>query len=106
VGSIVSSKGSTERDIKHKAQQGQRTTHLHINLSLSSKKTIYKAVVEHILTYGTECWQMTEKTRRRIDCVKMDYLRRACRMSRREHMSNNKKLDKNTPEREGGPNEL
>jgi len=42
-----------------------------------------------ILTYRAKCWQMTEKTRRRIDCVEMDYLKTACHISRREHISNN-----------------
>lgn len=53
-----------------------------------SKNLRFVSVVMFV-TYGAERWQMTEKTRKRIDCVEMDYLRRACRISRREHMSTN-----------------
>ncbi|KAJ3659928.1 hypothetical protein Zmor_011590 [Zophobas morio] len=50
--------------------------------------TLYTAVVETILTYGSECWQMTEKSKRQLEVVEMDYLRRACRISKLEHIPN------------------
>lgn len=50
--------------------------------------TTYGAIVEPILTYGAECWQMAEKGKKKVDNVEIDYLRRACRESRAEHKPN------------------
>ncbi|KAK4879141.1 hypothetical protein RN001_007287 [Aquatica leii] len=50
--------------------------------------TIYKTIVEPILMYGAECWQLKEKDKRKINAVEMDYLRRSCRISRQEHIQN------------------
>ena len=34
--------------------------------------TIYTTIVEPILTYGCECWQITEKGKNMVDTVEMD----------------------------------
>ena len=33
----------------------------YLNIKLKTKMTIYTTIVEPILTYGCECWQITEK---------------------------------------------
>ena len=94
LGSIISSKGSTERDIQRRVQQGQKSVRILNSLlwsnrmSLMTKVTIYRAVVEPILSYGSECWQLTESAKRKIDTVEMDYLRRSCRISRFDRVTN------------------
>lgn len=40
------------------------------------------------MTYGAECWQLTEKNKKTIETVEMDFLRRACKISRLEHIPN------------------
>lgn len=95
LGSILSNKGSSERDIRYRVQQGQKSVRV-LNsllwsnrLSLNTKMTIYRSIVEPILTYGSESWQMTEVTKKKVDAVEMDFLRRACRVSKLEHIPNN-----------------
>lgn len=94
LGSIISHKGSSAQDIRHRTHQGQKSVRV-LNpllwsnrISLKTKLTIYRAIVEPILTYGSECWQLTEAARRKIDAVEMDFLRRSCRISRLEHIPN------------------
>lgn len=94
LGSIISNKGSSVQDIRYRLQQGHKSVRVLNSLlwsnriSLKTKLTIYRAIVEPILTYGSECWQLTESSRRKIDAVEMDFLRRSCRISRLEHIPN------------------
>lgn len=57
-------------------------------MKFNTKMTIYKAIVEPILTYGCECWQFSRKDKKAIETVEMDYLRRACGISKIEHIPN------------------
>nr|CAH7756788.1 unnamed protein product [Callosobruchus chinensis] len=50
--------------------------------------TIYTTIVRPILTYGCECWQLTEKGKKMIETVKKDFLRRSCNISRLQHVPN------------------
>nr|CAH7735701.1 unnamed protein product [Callosobruchus chinensis] len=54
----------------------------------STKMTIYTTIVEPILTYGCECWQLTEKGKKMIEIVEMDFLRRSCNISRLQYVRN------------------
>ena len=94
LGSIISEEGNSKKDIHSRVQQGKKVIGL-LNPLLWSNKTsiqtkirIYKAIVDPILTYGAECWQFTAKERRMVESVEMDFLRRACRISRMEHIRN------------------
>lgn len=94
LGSILTEEGNTKADIKNRAQQGRKATRSLNSLlwsksiRTSTKIRIYEAVVEPILTYGAECWQMTKNDRKVIDTVEMDFLRRACQVSKIEHIRN------------------
>ncbi len=94
LGSVITKEGTSQRDIRNKVQQGRKITQTLNSLlwspkiKLQTKMTLYTAVVETILTYGSECWQMTEKSKRQLEVVEMDYLRRACRISKLEHIPN------------------
>ena len=50
--------------------------------------TIYTTIVEPLLTYGCECWQFSEKEKKMIETVEMDFLRRSCKISRMQHIRN------------------
>lgn len=94
LGSIISDDGTTKEDIRNRVQQGKKATRILNSLlwsdkiNLNTKLTIYKAIVEPILTYGCECWQLTDRQEKTIEAVEMDYLRRSCRISRTEHIRN------------------
>ncbi|XP_030750903.1 uncharacterized protein LOC115878509 [Sitophilus oryzae] len=94
LGSIISEEENSKKDIHSRVQQGKKVIGL-LNPLLWSNKTsiqtkirIYKAIVDPILTYGAECWQFTAKERRMVESVEMDFLRRACRILRMEHIRN------------------
>ena len=94
LGSFISQEGTSKKDVTYRAHQGRKSIRsmnalLWSNqIKLETKMTIYKSIVEPILTYGAECWQLTMKNKQLIETVEMDYLRRACRVSRLEHIPN------------------
>ena len=57
-------------------------------MKLQPKLTIYTTIVEPILTYGCECWQLSGKEKKMIETVEMDFLRRSCNISRMQHVRN------------------
>jgi Reverse transcriptase (RNA-dependent DNA polymerase) len=94
LGSVFSKEGTSKKDICYRTQQGRNSIRILNSLlwsnqiRLSTKMTIYQAIVEPILTYGSECWQLSVKDKRAIETVEMDYLRRACRISMLDHIPN------------------
>lgn len=94
LGFMLSQEGNTVKATQHRLQQGRTAIRLLNSLLWSNsiqtktKILIYKTVVEPIMTYGSECWQLTTKQKKAIESTEMDYLRRACRVSRMEHTQN------------------
>lgn len=54
----------------------------------TTKKIIYETIVQSILLYGAETWEITQRDREELLAVEMDFLRRRCRVSRLEHVRN------------------
>jgi len=94
LGTYISSEGSTRKDIENRIVQGKTATQRLNSILWSSKITIktkvqlYRTIVEPITTYGAESWQLTQKTKSQLKAVEMDFLRRACRVSRLDHIRN------------------
>ena len=94
LGSIISAQGNSAKDIQYRIIQGKRCTQVlnpiiwSAKMKMKTKLMIYKAIVEPVLTYGAESWQLTNKQRKQIEVVEMDYLRRSCRVSKLEHIRN------------------
>ena len=57
-------------------------------IKLQTKLTIYTTIVDPILTYGCEWWQLSYKEKKMIETVEMDFLRRACNISRMQQVRN------------------
>ena len=51
----------------------QRSVVMKRELSQSAKLAIFKSVYIPILTYGHECWVMTEKVRSRVQAAEMGF---------------------------------
>ncbi|XP_060534529.1 uncharacterized protein LOC132706947 [Cylas formicarius] len=100
LGSVIMEEGNSKTGIQNRAQQGRRATQALNSLlwsngtKIGTKIRIYEAVVEPILTYGAECWQMTKNDKKVIDMVEMDFLRRACQVSRVEQRMNDERWPK------------
>jgi hypothetical protein len=52
------------------------------HISLNTKKRIFYAVVESILSYGCEIWTLDYRLKKKLLSIKTDFWRRAPRTSR------------------------
>ena len=57
-------------------------------MKLQTKLTIYTTIVDPILTYGCECWLLSDKEKKMIEAVEMNFLRRACNISIMQYVRN------------------
>ena len=44
--------------------------------------TIYRSIVQSVLTYGAEVWDVSAKNKNKLLSTEMDYLRTSCRLRR------------------------
>jgi len=49
---------------------------------------IFSTIVESIITYGSETWEVNKRNENRLKAVEMDFWRRACGVSRIERVRN------------------
>lgn len=94
LGFVITEEGNTKGAMQYRLQQGRTAIRLmnsllwSNNLKLNTKISLYKTIVEPIMSYGSECWQLTKKGKKTIETVEMDYMRRACQISKMEHIPN------------------
>lgn len=94
LGSVISQEGNTKKDIQNRIVQGRKAIQLlnsllwSTRIKMKTKIMLYYAIVEPILSYGSECWQLTSQEKNKILTVEMDFLRRSCRISRSDHIRN------------------
>ncbi|TWW81724.1 hypothetical protein D4764_01G0015390 [Takifugu flavidus] len=55
-------------------------------LSRKAKLSIYRSIYVPVLTYGHQCWVMTERMRSRIQAAEMSFLRRVAGLSLRDRV--------------------
>lgn len=94
LGVTFTESGTSNEDINNKIGQGRRTIK-QLNsvlwsdkITKETKTTIYKSIVESIATYGSEVWEVTEKNKKKLKALEMDFWRRSCGVSRLEHIRN------------------
>lgn len=94
LGVTITNKGTSEKDIYNKLNQGKKAIGM-LNsilwsdqITKNTKKTIYNVIIESIATYASETWEMTEKHKKKFLTLQMDFLRRSCRVSKLEHITN------------------
>ncbi|TWW59266.1 R2DM Retrovirus-related Pol polyprotein from type II retrotransposable element [Takifugu flavidus] len=93
LGILFTSEGRMEREIDRRigaASAVMRALHRSIvvkkELSRKAKLSIYRSIYVPVLTYGHQCWVMTERTRSRIQAAEMSFLRRVARLSLRDRV--------------------
>ncbi|XP_030751610.1 uncharacterized protein LOC115879104 [Sitophilus oryzae] len=69
LGVTFTTNGKSTQDIANKVGQGKR-------------------VIESITTYGAETWELNKLEKNKLLSLEMDFWRRSCRISRLEHISN------------------
>jgi hypothetical protein len=94
LGAVVDKDGIDEREIKHRLQEAKKiigclnSLWWDRNIFKKTKKRIGQVMVESTLCYGSEIWTINAETKRRLNAVEMDYLRRSARVSRFKHIKN------------------
>lgn len=94
LGAVMSMEGNWRRDINNRIIQGKQAIQKLNSIWWSeqikkpTKKRIYKSIVQSIVTYGSETWEITQRNKERLLAVEMDALRRSCRVSRLQHIRN------------------
>lgn len=58
------------------------------NISKDNKQRIHNSIVKNIIIYGSEVWQMKDRTENFLKATEMDFWRRAAGRSRREKVTN------------------
>ncbi|CAG9836480.1 unnamed protein product [Diabrotica balteata] len=94
LGFIILNKRTTEEDIKNRPGQTRDCIRKlnpvlwDKNISMKTKKKIYNTMTRSILTYGCENWTINKKTKNKIRATEMEFLRRSCRLTRRDRINN------------------
>ena len=57
-------------------------------ITMKTKKMIFSTIVESIVTYGSETWEINKRNEKRLKALEMDFWRRVCGVSRLEHVRN------------------
>ena len=57
-------------------------------ITMKTKQMIFSTIVESIITYGSETWEVNRRNEKRLKAVEMDFWRRACGVSSMEHVRN------------------
>jgi len=94
LGVIMTKEGNSNEEIDNKIIQGKKaigklnSVLWNDKITLKTKKMIFSTIVESIVTYGSETWEINKRNEKRLKALEMDYWRRACGVSRLEHIRN------------------
>ncbi|TWW74357.1 hypothetical protein D4764_14G0003580 [Takifugu flavidus] len=93
LGILFTSEGRMEREIDRRIGAASavmralnRSVVVKKELSRKAKLSIYQSFYVPVLTYGHQCWVMTERTRLRIQAAEMSFLRRVAGLSLRDRV--------------------
>ena len=86
--------GDNETEIKRGISQARKAINVlnsiwwHKNITKNRKLYIYQTIIQSILVYGAEVWQIPTREINKILSTGMDVLRRSARKSRMERIKN------------------
>ncbi|PSN48631.1 hypothetical protein C0J52_12701, partial [Blattella germanica] len=86
--------GSSALEIQQRVQKGKiaiRQLHSILwnkTINKDVKRMIYKTIVESIVLYGAEVWEIPKKSENKLKAMEMDFWRRSCSVSRLERIQN------------------
>ncbi|MEL7177812.1 MAG: reverse transcriptase domain-containing protein [Pseudomonadota bacterium] len=88
LGTVLSKYGDMEKEVKERVMQGKRVDGTlesimrNKKVGLNVKKGLRDSIVLPTLTYGSETWTWNTEQQSKVRAVEMNYLRRACGVSR------------------------
>jgi len=94
LGTKIDQLGDNTTEIKHRISQTRKAINAlnsiwwHKNITKSRKLYIYQTIIQSILVYGAEVWQIASREINKILSTEMDVLRRLTRKSSMERIKN------------------
>jgi len=95
LGAKIYQSGDNTIEIKHRISQTRKAINAlnsilwHKNITKNRKLYIYLTIIQSILVYGAEVWQIPTREINKILSTEMDVLRRSARKSRLERIKMN-----------------
>lgn len=94
LGSILEIEGTSNMDINQKITSGKKIIGMlnsilwSRNIINSTKRKIFKTILQSIVFYGAETWTLNKKQVNRLNALEMDFWRRSARISRKDRIRN------------------
>lgn len=94
LGTILEKGGTSDMDINQKINNGRKVIGMlnsvlwSRNIICSTKRIIFKSILQSIVLYGAEMWTMNRKHMNKLNVLEMDFWRRSARVSRRDKVRN------------------
>jgi len=94
LGTKIDQLGNNTTEMKHRISQIRKAINAlnsiwwHKNITQNRKLYIYQTIIQSILVYGAEVWQIHTRETNKILSTEMDVLRRSARKSRMERIKN------------------
>ena len=94
LGTKIDQTGDNTTEIKHRINQTRKAINAlnsiwwHKDITKNRKLHIYQTIIQGILMYGAEVWQIPNREINKILATEMDVLRRSARKSRLERITN------------------
>lgn len=96
LGLHITQDGTLDEAIRRRNIQGRKSIGLlnsilwDRSISKTNKHRIYNSIVKSITTYGSEVWQLKERTKRMLEATEMDFWRRSAGRSKLERIRNDR----------------
>ena len=94
LGTKIDQLGTNTTEIKHRICEARKAINAlnsiwwEKHITKNRKLLIYKTIIQSILTYGAEVWQIPNREQNKILATEMDVLRRSARKSKLERIKN------------------
>ena len=85
---MLTKEGTSNEEIDNKIIQGRKAIGKlnfvlgNDKITMKTKQIIFSTIVESIITYGSETWEVNKRNEKRLRAVEMDFWRWACGVSR------------------------
>jgi hypothetical protein len=91
LGHLFSTNGNSNKQTNNRVNKGRNVTWFlnsilwDKSLRKITKKRIYKTMVQSVMTYGADAWDLSRKNRNKLLATEIDYLQWSCRRTNRIH---------------------
>ena len=94
LGVIFNKQGTSKDEIQERVNKGRiviRTLNSLLwerSITRNTKKHIYNSMVQSVILYGAEVWNVSNVNKKKLMAAEMDFFRRSCRRSKLDRVRN------------------